>query len=77
VAGRPTSTCSKCASTATKADIKAAVEQMFDVKVEASRGEREGQVQVASAFRRSRGDWRKAYVTLADGQSIDVMRSKA
>jgi large subunit ribosomal protein L23 len=25
----------------------------------------------------SRGDWRKAYVTLADGQSIDVMTVKA
>ena len=24
-----------------------------------------------------RGDWRKAYVTLAEGQSIDVMMAKA
>jgi large subunit ribosomal protein L23 len=24
-----------------------------------------------------RGDWRKAYVTLAEGQSIDVMSAKA
>ena len=62
------------ASGATKADVKAAVEQLFSVKVE--------QVNVVNvkgktkAFRfRSgrRGDWRKAYVRLADGQSIDVM----
>jgi len=62
------------ASDATKADVKTAVEQLFSVKVE--------QVNVVNvkgktkAFRfRSgrRGDWRKAYVRLADGQTIDVM----
>ncbi|HET8747351.1 MAG TPA: 50S ribosomal protein L23 [Ramlibacter sp.] len=62
------------AGTATKADIKVAVEKLFDVKVEA--------VNVVNvkgkgkAFRNRmgrRGDWRKAYVKLADGQSIDVM----
>ena len=61
------------AKTATKADIKSAVEQLFDVTVEA--------VNVVNvkgknkSFRNragSRGNWRKAYVTLADGQSIDV-----
>ncbi len=66
------------AKTATKADIKSAVEKIFDVKVEA--------VNVVNvkgknkAFRNrqgSRGDWRKAYVKLADGQSIDVMNAKA
>ncbi|MGQ0800428.1 MAG: 50S ribosomal protein L23 [Pseudomarimonas sp.] len=59
---------------ATKADVKAAVEQLFSVKVE--------QVNVLNvkgktkAFRSRngrRGDWRKAYVRLAEGQSIDVM----
>ena len=58
---------------ATKADIKAAVEKLFDVKVEA--------VNVVNvkgknkSFRQrqgSRGSWRKAYVKLVDGQSIDV-----
>lgn len=58
---------------ATKADVKAAVEQLFDVKVEA--------VNVVNvkgknkSFRNrvgSRGNWRKAYVRLAEGQSIDV-----
>jgi large subunit ribosomal protein L23 len=66
------------ANTATKADIKAAIEQIFDVKVEA--------VNVVNvkgknkAFRNRqgrRGDWRKAYVKLAEGQSIDVMMTKA
>src|SRR3546814_235197 len=66
------------AKTATKADIKSAVEQIFSVEVQA--------VNVVNvkgknkAFRNrqgTRGDWRKAYVTLADGQSIDVMTVKA
>ena len=61
------------ATTATKADVKAAVEKLFDVKVEA--------VNVLNvkgknkSFRNragSRGSWRKAYVRLADGQAIDV-----
>ena len=61
------------AKTATKADVKAAVEQLFDVKVET--------VNVVNvkgknkSFRNRagrRGDWRKAYVRLADGQAIDV-----
>jgi large subunit ribosomal protein L23 len=60
------------ATDATKHEVKAAVEQLFKVKVEG--------VQVlnvkgkAKGFRgRSgrRSDWRKAYVTLADGQSIE------
>ena len=59
-------------SDATKADVKAAVEQLFDVKVES--------VNVVNvkgknkSFRNRtgrRGSWRKAYVRLADGQSID------
>ena len=58
---------------ATKADVKVAVEKLFDVKVEA--------VNVVNvkgknkSFRNragSRGSWRKAYVRLADGQAIDV-----
>ena len=64
------------AKTATKADIMVAVEKIFDVKVEAV-----NVVNVkgkAKAFRQrqgSRGSWRKAYVTLADGQSIDVINA--
>ena len=62
------------ATTATKADIKIAVEKLFDVKVESVnvlnvKGK-------AKAFKNRIGrrtDWRKAYVKLAEGQSIDVM----
>ncbi len=58
---------------ATKADVREAVEKMFDVKVEQvnlvnSRGK-------AKSFRfraGSRQGKRKAYVRLADGQTIDV-----
>ena len=61
------------ATTATKADVKAAIEQIFEVKVESV-----NVVNVkgkSKAFRNRmgrRGDWRKAYVKLADGQTIDV-----
>lgn len=62
------------ATDATKADIKVAVEKLFEVKVEAVnvvnvKGKNKSFRQRAG----SRGSWRKAYVTLADGQSIDVM----
>ena len=59
---------------ASKSDVKAAVEKMFNVKVES--------VQVvnvkgkAKGFRGrtgKRGGWRKAYVRLGDGQSIDLV----
>jgi len=62
------------ATTATKADIKVAVERLFAVTVE-----RVNVLNVKGkekAFKNRMGrrvDWRKAYVTLADGQSIDVM----
>ena len=57
---------------ATKTDIKAAVELMFEVKVKG--------VQVVNEPGKSRRfgkvtgrtqDWKKAYVSLAQGQSID------
>lgn len=61
------------ATTATKQDVKAAVEELFKVKVIA--------VQVLNvagktkAFRQRMGkrqDWRKAYVRLDAGQTIDL-----
>ena len=58
---------------ATKADVRAAVEQMFDVKVEqVNLVNTKGKVK---AFRQRAGNRqgkRKAYVRLADGQTIDV-----
>ena len=65
------------ATDATKADIKIAIEKLFDVKVSS--------VNVLNvkgknkSFRNRngrRGDWRKAYVTLAEGPSIDVTTVK-
>ena len=65
------------ATTATKAEVKSADESLFNVKVEG--------VNVVNVKGKSksfknragrRGNWRKAYVCLAPGQTIDVM-SKA
>lgn len=62
------------AQNATKADVKAAVEQLFAVKVEAVNVVNVKGKQKAFRFQQGRrGNWRKAYVRLAEGQSIDVM----
>lgn len=62
------------AQTATKADVKAAIEQLFNVKVEGVNLVNVKGKNKSFKFRSGRrGDWRKAYVRLADGQSIDVM----
>ena len=61
------------ATTATKADVKAAIEQIFEVKVKSVNVVNVKGKQKAFRSRMGRrSDWRKAYVTLADGQSIDV-----
>ena len=64
----------KVARDAGKVEIKAAVEQLFNVKVTAvttlnaaGKNKRFGQ----SVGKRS--DWKKAYVTLAEGQEIDFL----
>ena len=63
---------------ATKADVKAAIEKLFDVKVEAVNVVNVKGKSKSFRFRQgSRGSWRKAYVTLADGQSIDVINATA
>jgi len=60
------------ATFATKKDVKSAVEALFKVKVDG--------VQVMNVKGKTKGfrgragkraDWRKAYVTLAEGQSIE------
>ncbi|MFZ7096887.1 50S ribosomal protein L23 [Luteimonas dalianensis] len=62
---------------ATKADIKAAVEKLFDVQVQAVNVVNVKGKNKSFRFRAGRrGDWRKAYVTLAEGQAIDVMTAK-
>ncbi len=65
------------AKTATKADIKVAVEKIFDVQVKAVNVVNvKGKTKTFKFRQGRRGDWRKAYVTLAEGQSIDVTAVK-
>jgi large subunit ribosomal protein L23 len=65
------------ANDATKADIKTAVEKLFDVKVRSVNVVNVKGKSKAFRYRNGRrGDWRKAYVTLAEGQSIDVTAVK-
>ncbi|CAG9298291.1 50S ribosomal protein L23 [Celerinatantimonas diazotrophica] len=64
----------KVATTATKAEIKAAVEKMFEVEVTGVRT-----LNVKGKNKRHgmrlghRSDWKKAYVTLAEGADIDFV----
>ena len=59
---------------ATKAEVKAAVEELFDVKVEAVNVvNTKGKTKSFRFKQGRRSDTRKAYVRLADGQNIDVM----
>jgi len=63
----------KIATTATKADVKSAVEQLFEVKVDRVqvlnvKGKRKNFGRRAG----KRSDWKKAYVRLAEGYSLDA-----
>ena len=61
------------APAATKADVSAAVEKLFDVKVEqVNLVNIKGKVKSFRFRAGSRHGKRKAYVRLADGQTIDV-----
>jgi large subunit ribosomal protein L23 len=63
----------KVARTATKPQIKMAVEKLFDVKVLAVNTLiRKGKVKTFRGTIGRQSDVKKAIVTLADGQSIDV-----
>ena len=58
---------------ATKPQIKAAVEHLFDVKVESVNTLlRKGKRKVFRGFRGTQADMKKAVVTLAEGHKIDV-----
>ena len=62
----------KVLPSATKAEIKAAVEQLFEVKVSQVRVMNvKGKTKRFGQRSGKRSDWRKAYVTLAEGQDID------
>jgi len=59
---------------ATKSDVKAAIEKMFNVKVEAVTVVNvKGKIKAFRGRTGNRGTWRKAYVRLGEGQSIDLM----
>ena len=63
----------KVAKTATKPQIKAAVERLFDVKVESVNTlVTKGKEKIFRGRKGRRSDVKKAVVTLAEGQSIDV-----
>ena len=58
---------------ATKPQIRAAVEQLFNVKVKAVNTlNRRGKIKRFKGILGKRSDMKKAVVTLEDGQSIDV-----
>ena len=61
------------ATDAKKAEIKAAIEQLFDVKVAAVRTvNMKGKTKRQGARRGKRSDWKKAYVSLEQGHEIDL-----
>jgi large subunit ribosomal protein L23 len=58
---------------ATKPEIKAAVEFMFDVKVSAVRVVNQmGKFKSFGRFAGRRSNWKKAYVRLQEGQAIEL-----
>ena len=63
----------RVATDARKPEIKAAIEQMFDVKVAAVRTvNMKGKTKRQGARRGKRSDWKKAYVSLEQGHEIDL-----
>ncbi|WP_341502818.1 50S ribosomal protein L23 [Gallaecimonas sp. GXIMD4217] len=62
----------KVATDATKAEVKAAVEKLFEVEVDTVRTlNMKGKTKRHGARIGRRSDWKKAYVTLKAGQDID------
>ena len=58
---------------ASKEDVKAAVEAIFNVKVEKVNTIRQfGKTKIFRGQKSTRSDFKKAFVKLADGQNIDV-----
>lgn len=59
---------------ATKPEIKDAVEQLFNVKVESVQTlNMKGKVKRFGQTFGRRSDWKKAYVVLAEGQELDFL----
>lgn len=63
----------KVAKDATKKEVKAAVEKLFEVKVDSVNTLiAKGKVKRHAQRIGRRSDWKKAYVTLAEGQNLDL-----
>jgi len=68
----------KVALNADKPEIKEAIEKLFNVKVTAVRTlVMKGKNKRFGQFMGRRSDWKKAYVTLAEGQEIDFLAGAA
>ncbi|KUM03389.1 50S ribosomal protein L23 [Chromobacterium subtsugae] len=68
----------RVATNATKPEIKAAVEMLFNVKVEGvSTVNVKGKVKRFGRSTGRRSDWKKAYVSLVEGQEIDLTATPA
>lgn len=64
----------KVAKNATKLEIKKAVEQLFEVNVETVRTVNvKGKTKRMGLRSGRRSDWKKAYVSLQEGQDIDFV----
>ena len=64
----------KVMTDASKPEIRKAVELMFDVKVDGVQvSNMRGKVKRHGQTTGKRADWKKAYVTLAEGHDIDFM----
>lgn len=62
---------------ANKTEIKEAVQKLFKVKVQAVRTMvMHGKVKRVGKFESKRSNWKKAIVTIADGQKIDFFQTK-
>lgn len=68
----------KVALDANKVEIANAVEQLFEVKVDSVRTVIvKGKTKRRGAKMGRRSDWKKAYVTLQEGQSLDFVEGTA
>jgi len=64
----------KVAKDATKAEVKAAVQKLFEVEVEGVRTVNvKGKTKHHGSSFGKRSDWKKAYVSLKEGQDIDFV----
>ncbi len=64
----------KVLPSANKSEIKQAVEQLFDVKVvSVTTTNVKGKVKRTGRILGKRNDWKKAYVTLADGADLNFL----